>query len=151
MQQTKSAAHIAGINCLMVVLSSYQFMPYVNKPSAPASRGRNNQRGYSLSLSKHRMKLRRYKLSGTTHNKGIGATFCVRYGVTANSNTEAQAAKPTHRSFSPSDGAGNESSVAVRPSVSPAPLLFQAANAQAIAKSTNPQDHTMAWLCSVMR
>ena len=151
MQHTKSAAHIAGINCLMVVLSSYQFIAYVNNPSAPASRGRNSQRGYSLSLSKHRMKLSRYRLSGTTHSRGIGATFCVRYVVTANNKTDAHAASPIHRILSANDGEDVFSSAVAWPSASLAPLLFQAVRAQAIAKTTNPQDHATAWLCSVRR
>src|SRR5579862_6692805 len=81
-------------------------MPQVKTPSATTSNGRNNQRGYSRSLSKHRMKLSKYKLSGTTHSNGIGATFCVRWLVTASSRMEAQAARLIHRDLSAAVGAG---------------------------------------------
>src|SRR5262245_56870509 len=51
------------------------------------------------SLSKHRIKLNRYRLSGATHRSGIGATFCVRWLVVASSSVEAHAANPIHRSM----------------------------------------------------
>src|ERR1035441_3528398 len=53
-------------------------------------------RKYQRSLSKQRMKLNRYKLSGSTQRNGIAAIFCVRWLVTASSRAEAHAARPIH-------------------------------------------------------
>src|ERR1700676_3300477 len=118
-------------------------MPHVNTPSATGSSGRNKTRGYRRSLSKHRMKLSRYKLSGTTHSRGIGATFCVRWLVTASNKMDAQAAKPIHRSLSAGGGAG-----ARMPSVfwtgSTPVLAFDAAHTHTTANTAKPQDHATA-------
>src|SRR5690349_25091006 len=125
-------------------------MPHVNTPSATASRGRNSQRRYSRSLSKHRMKLSRYKLNGATHSNGIGATFCVRWLVTASSKMEAQVARPIHSNLSVAVGAGALKLEGWRTGSMPS-LPRQAASTQTAANAAKPQDQATAWLCSAMR
>src|ERR1019366_3982529 len=125
-------------------------MPHVNTPSAAASSGRNSQRGYRRSLSKHRMKLSRYKLKGTTHSNGIGATFCVRWLVTANNSMEAQAAKPIHSNLSAAVGAGAPEVEGWRTGSTPS-LLRHAASTHTAANAAKPQDQATAWLCSAIR
>src|SRR5580692_8898046 len=125
-------------------------MPQVNTPSATASSGRNSQRGYRRSLSKHKMKLSKYKLNGTTHNSGIGATFCVRWLVTASSRMEAQAAKPIHRNLSEAVGAGAPEVESCWTGSMPS-LLRHAASTHTAANAAKPKDHATAWLCSAMR
>jgi hypothetical protein len=39
-------------------------------------------------------KLKRYMLNGTTHSKGIGATFCVSWFVTDKNRVEPRAEHP---------------------------------------------------------
>src|SRR6185312_16440218 len=59
-----------------------------------AASGTKISRRYHRSLSKQRIKLSKYRLRGSTHRKGIAATFCVRWLVTARRRAEAQAARP---------------------------------------------------------
>src|SRR5580765_3434282 len=92
--------------------------------------------------SKHKMKLSRYKLSGAIHSNGIGATFCVKWLVTASSNAEAQAASPIHNRHcvtlgrSPTSCATNGADAT---GVSPT-RLFHAANAHNTANAPNMLD-----------
>src|SRR6185369_13177891 len=144
MQHTNNAPHSAGISRLIATLRSYSVIPQVNTPSATGSSGKNNHRGYSRSLSKHRMKLSRYKLSGTTHNSGIGATFCVRWLVTASNKIEAQAASPIHKNFSVSVVPGASPAAPSLRTSPPSSLLRQAAKTQTAANAANPHDHTTA-------
>src|SRR3954465_13818301 len=67
---------------------------YAVAGSRIAASGTKILRRYQRSLSKHRMKLRRYNVRGTTHRNGIAATFWVRWLVTASRRAEAQAASP---------------------------------------------------------
>src|SRR6185503_8149657 len=150
MQHTNSAPHSAGISRLIGTLFSYSVIPQVNTPNATASSGRNNQRGYSRSLSKHKMKLSRYKLNGATHSSGIGATFCVKWLVTASNRIEAQAASPIHKNVSASVGA-DASPAAFSGAGSTPSLLRQAAATHTAANAANPHDHVTAWLCRAIR
>src|SRR5579863_5038945 len=102
------------------------------------------------SLSKHRMKLNRYRLSGAIHSIGIGATFCVKWLVTASSNVEAQAARPIHKKMVVSAGAGESSKVTACALCSPR-RLFHAASTHAAPKATYPADQMIAWRLKVHR
>src|SRR5690242_13903950 len=57
---------------------------------ASAKTGNHRPRRYQRELSKHRMKLSRYNASGRTHSNGSGATFCVRWVVTASNAADGQ-------------------------------------------------------------
>src|SRR5712692_6323403 len=79
-------------------------MPYAIQANAGASQGRITQRWYRWSPSKHRMKLSRYSARGTTHSRGIGATFWLRCVVVLTSSVDAQAARATHSAICPKVG-----------------------------------------------
>src|SRR5271165_4058344 len=64
------------------------------KATAKTNRGNQGPRPYQRSLSKVKMKLSRYRASGTTHRSGTGEMFCVMWVVTATNNVEGQKAKP---------------------------------------------------------
>src|SRR5258707_15063988 len=107
------------------------------------------------SLSKHRMKLRRYRLSGATHSSGIGATFWVRWLVVASRSVDAHPASPTHRAMVAMLGGGPAGYSSLRagsilPLTSSA-RLRQPAHPHTRAKATNAPDHTCAWLVNVIR
>jgi hypothetical protein len=50
------------------------------------------------------MKLRRYRLSGRTHSKGMAATFWAMWLETASSSTEAQAGRRSQKAYSRAPG-----------------------------------------------
>src|ERR1019366_8203641 len=61
------------------------------------SAGMNTERRYQRGLSKQRMKLNRYKASGSTQRKGITATSWHILFVVASRSTEAQAGNSSHQ------------------------------------------------------
>ena len=81
------------------------------------------------------MKLSRYKLSGATHSRGIGATFCVRCVVVPSSSADAQAARAIQSRIVPKPGAGTSSEAAVGNGSVP-PWLFHAASMHTSANTT---------------
>src|SRR5580698_7810195 len=82
--------------------------------SETVARPVKSQRSYQRSLSKHRMKLSRYRLRGSTHKNGMAAMFCVRWLVTASSRADAQAARPIQIRRSDQVGGGPEGTATVR-------------------------------------
>src|SRR3954462_8264905 len=62
-------------------------------PKVTASRRRKMLRGYQRALSKQRMKLSKYRLSGAIHRKGTEAMFCEMWLVMASSSADAIAAR----------------------------------------------------------
>jgi hypothetical protein len=56
--------------------------------------------------AKQRTKERRYRASGTTHRRGIGATSVVRYVVAPRRRLDGTAARATHRARLRREGAG---------------------------------------------
>src|SRR5215472_4813473 len=53
-------------------------------------------RRYQRLLSKHRMKLNKYRVSGRIHRNGMGAIFTVRWLVIASKSTLGHVASPIH-------------------------------------------------------
>src|SRR5580704_1869027 len=102
------------------------------------------------SLSKHRIKLSRYRLRGTTHSSGIGTRFCVKWLVTASSSVEAHAASAIHNTILPARGTDGSSAAAARiGSLSSrffnrAATLLQPEIPHAIANTAYATDHALA-------
>src|SRR5215831_2824291 len=59
-------------------------------------KGMKSVRRYQRLLSKHRIKLNKYRVSGRIHRNGMGATFTVRWLVIASKSTLGHIASPIH-------------------------------------------------------
>src|SRR4051812_25279428 len=81
--------------------------------SHSSTRGQRYSGRYQLRPSKAMMNVRRYNVSGTSHNSGTAATFWVRWFVTARSSTDpvAESASHNHKSCFFNDTAAARASV----------------------------------------
>ncbi len=73
-------------------------------PSAAAAAASSTSRGYQRLLSKHRMNVSRYSVSGTIHRSGTAAMFCVMWLVTVSSRTLPVAASASHSMLARQEG-----------------------------------------------
>ena len=81
-------------------------------------------------------------MSGTIQRNGMAATSCVRWLVTAKSNTDALAARPSHKRRTAKVGGSAKPSVADMPVSGKADRAFvrQAVTPETMAKQTKPPD-----------
>src|SRR5438270_3160233 len=83
---------------------------------------------YQRELSKHKIKVSRYTISGSTHKNGTAATFCVNWFVVESSNIDPPAASPNHINIAPRSALAQTAS---------ARSPVQAAAAHRIVNTTN--------------
>src|SRR5258708_4812683 len=94
------------------------------------------------------MKLRRYAARGRIQRKGIAATSCVRWLVTANSRMLAEAASPSHSRRMARDGGAPMAESAGVAAMLDSLAERHAVTPQSAAKQTKAADQIMAcaWL-----
>src|SRR5262245_2942038 len=91
MQQRKRPTANIGISSVMGGFSKSPDIQYAMPPSATAANCRYGLRQYQPRPSKHKIKVSRYRLRGSTHRNGIAATFCDKWLVMERRSTEAHA------------------------------------------------------------
>src|SRR5262245_17279321 len=121
-----------------------------DRSEAPEART-NNRREYQRSLSKQRMKVTRYRASGTIHRKGMTATSRHTRLVVASSITEGTIASPNHNPTRFHERPSSGSHVAVPQGLTGAASgtarrhIATAQTPHSRAKPRNMPDHSQDW------